>query len=393
MYLPLLRYIANSFENESLKDVAIIGAQHLLGTTVDLFRYLFSKGLKAKNIFLIGKCYSSSSIAVKEMEDLGIYTCPSSLSFQSHRSFDHQYRKNIRAFLKKVLPLVKHCRKIVLLDDGGILIREAHKMLLDQNKFYGVEQTSSGYNALKEFPLKFPVVNVARSEAKLSYESPMIADAISTHLSKTLVNSSFEQKKILIIGRGAIGDSLYHKLKNRCKVDIFDTESSLSSFPKKDFLTLLSDSDLIIGCTGTKSLKTKYYKHLKHGVVLASASSSDREFSAATLFRKQIAVYADPHRPIQVAGITLLNSGFPVNFDGKKHSVPPRSIQLTRALLAAGILQVISEEIDEVGLIPLDYELQRNILGKFFELSGNRKPPMNRGVSVPKNSLLSQTSS
>jgi hypothetical protein len=66
-----------------------------------------------------------------------------------------------------------------------------------------------------------------------------------------------------------------------------------------------------------------------------------------------------------VNGITLLNCGFPINFnDGKKHSVAPEKIQLTRSLLLAGILEAQIKKLPN-SLIELDLSLQDKISREF----------------------------
>jgi len=50
----------------------------------------------------------------------------------------------------------------------------------------GIEQTTSGYVNLKENSIKFPVINLARSSAKLKLESPYIADAVISKLKENL---------------------------------------------------------------------------------------------------------------------------------------------------------------------------------------------------------------
>lgn len=385
MNLPLVKYITDSFVDVDLADSVVIGAQHLLETTLDLFVHLFEKGLKPENTFLIGKCYSSCHPVRKEMQKAGIYVCPSSFKFISKLPFDNQYSKNISLFLKKILPKNNPAKRIIFLDDGGHLIKAAHKMLSDFSCVFGVEQTTSGFEALKNFDLQFPVINVARSPVKLIYESPMIAEVIAQHIYKSLDNLNLMGKKALILGGGAIGKSIYERIKGDFQATIFDLQRELSMINAEELHYWLTKSDLIIGCTGKAVLSPDHYKLLKNGVFLISASSSDREFEAFH-FRSKLKPFTNPHRNIHVEGVNLLNSGFPLNFDGHKHSVPPNMIQLTRALLACGIMQGASEDALPIGIIPLDIELQRNVIGKFFEICDSEYKKIVK--NIPINSLI-----
>ncbi len=114
------------------------------------------------------------------MQKLGIDVCPSSLSFNSHIPFDQQYRFNIKKFVSQRTLKLKNnqFKKIIILDDGGELIPEVDSVLGKENRAIGIEQTSSGYHKLKNKILNLPIINVARSPAKLNYESPIIASLV-----------------------------------------------------------------------------------------------------------------------------------------------------------------------------------------------------------------------
>ncbi|MFI0477998.1 MAG: hypothetical protein ACH349_02570, partial [Candidatus Rhabdochlamydia sp.] len=69
----------------------MIGCQHILETTHTMFQSLYDFGLKPKNIFLIGKCYSSNLSVWQEMYLEGIQVSLLSFSFESHLTFDDQF--------------------------------------------------------------------------------------------------------------------------------------------------------------------------------------------------------------------------------------------------------------------------------------------------------------
>lgn len=81
-----------------------------------------------------------------------------------------------------------------------------------------------------------------------------------------------------------------------------------------------------------------------------SASSSDREFDAVAL-RRRTTPNPDCHADLRVADgsvdATLLNSGFPVNFDGSP-MCGDASMALTMALLAAAVLYASVAVADEM---------------------------------------------
>lgn len=350
--LKVLDYTAELCKFD-LRNTAVLARQHLLSTTYDLFEKLFAKGLDANNVFLLGKCYSTN----KEVYDCfiarGVYISPYSCTFDSHRPFDEQTQEGIEKLIESALPRLSDIEKMLILDDGGDLLLACKD--INKNK-YGVEQTSSGFRKLKSTTLQYPIVNVARSEAKLKLESPMIAEAVTRKLAPYLKKDS----KILIVGKGPIGNSIYELLNKRYLVTCYDISD------KNKFQ--LSQYDVIIGCTGETIIQPEQLKQCKKGAVLASASSSDIEFPALAM-RKSIPRSRDCHQAISLNGITLLNGGFPINFDGSKHSVPPEKIQLTRSLLLVGINQALQS--CENGLIALNTGMQNKIIEKYAAISSD----------------------
>ena len=99
---------------------------------------------------------------------------------------------------------------------------------------------------------------------------------------------------------------------------------------------------------------------------MVSASSSDREFGAVK-FRRLIPQYSDCHKDIFVRNTWLLNSGFPLNFDGEKNSVPPKKIQLTRALIFSAVCLAIQNKYKNC-FVEFDNEVQKKIINEFKEL-------------------------
>ena len=137
-----------------------------------------------------------------------------SSKFNSHFSFDHQFDAFVTEFINEALLKVKHFQRIAVLDDGGHLIRSlVKKMKGISEKFVAVEQTASGYEALKALNLNFPVVNVAKSSAKLIYEYPMVADIVMQRIMERLRALQSHPKTILIIGMGVLRSGTSFRIK------------------------------------------------------------------------------------------------------------------------------------------------------------------------------------
>lgn len=374
--LPLLQLVREFYPFSTLEGTYVLAAQHLLETSTVLFNNLFGLGLGARNFSVIGKCYSTNPVVYSELKEIkGLDVCSSSLKFFPELSFDLQYKENVRAFLKTRIEkiLESKCEKLLVLDDGGELIHAVNqakkaKILAADIEVVGVEQTSSGFAKLQTICLDFPIINIARSDAKLQIESHLIADAVLKNLWIALTEIGCQPAKALVIGKGAIGSKIQEKLSSYCAVDSYDLlkeRSTISDFKKSNF----KHYNLIVGCSGNEVLAPIDIRFLCEGVVLVSASSSDREFSGVTFRSAQTGPLRNCHEHVNYNGIYLLNCGFPINFSKHYELVDNEMYQLTRSLLLAGILQACWSRTNlSTSFIDLDAIVQDRIRRKFFSL-------------------------
>jgi len=372
--MPLIEYVKDLHSEICLKDVCIIGVQHLLMTNYHMIKSLVDNGLQMENVFLIGKCYSSSVEVFDKMIEDGMAVCPSSLDFDSHKSFDEFFEENTIDFMSNVLNKLNlnRFKKIIILDDGGHLIEAANEIFPDTSKLVGVEQTTAGVRLVESLNLSFPVINVARSDAKLVYESPYIARAVIKTVTEIIDNEEANIQKVLVIGSGAIGGAVSRAIGKNHNVVQFDLDESKSDIKVNELDSRLSEFDAVIGCTGKVSLTKEQLKKLKKGCILLSASSSDREFDVLSM-RQKLKAYDVCHQDIEVDGLKIVNSGFPVNFRGKKHSVAPTLIQLTRSLMIAAIFQACQISDRTTRLSELETSIQGQIVNEYLTIRGVRK--------------------
>jgi hypothetical protein len=317
-----------------------------------MFRSLYPLGLKPENISLTGKCYSSNREVYLEMVAEGIDLDPNSFAYSSHASFDEQFSEQVKAFILSRLERIKkgNYSKIIVLDDGGKCIQIIQNSLDRFPPLVAVEQTSAGYQALKEIALEFPVINVARSRAKLTLESPMIAQAAVERLIQSLQNSHRSPSQALIIGAGPIGKSVGVLLAKRGLTCTFHDKQQHET---PHLVQQLKTHDLILGCTGSTSIPQALHLCLNPLATLASVSSSDREFDAV-FFRRLLPANSLCHKDLLIRDLLLVKSGFPINFDGERENIAPESIQLTIALMAAALLQGVEQDLIRTsGLIAL----------------------------------------
>ena len=363
--LPLIEYTKSLYPSACLKGTCILAIQHLLETTHTMFDALFSFGLKPQDIRVLGKCYSTNSNVALRMRASGIYVSPLSTRYDSHNFYDETLGKNAVQFLEESFKNTQYDRYVIL-DDGGELLASVIKHFKQYvPRVVGIEQTSSGIERLKQNPLPLPVINIAHSFLKKSYEPAWITSlALNQIIAKTGPLSS--SKHLLIMGNGALGAAFSTLLEHSCHVTMYEKKD-----PHKPSLDeILPQVDMIIGCTGATSIPRSKHHLLKKKCVLVSASSSDREFDSVHL-RRQLPRYTDCFLDLTINDIQLLNSGFPINFTGQEHSVSPEKIQLTRALLFAGILQASQLQTRIPSFINLDDQVHYDISAYFSSLYTN----------------------
>ncbi len=318
-------------------DVVLLGLQHLTPTTVSLFERLIKKGLRPENIYLMGKCYSANPINFLKLSELGIKMSERSFYFNSYESYDETLKESVFQFFKETASQIdfSKCKKVILLDDGATLLSAASQLLPENIEVIGIEQTSAGYHRAKKSKVPFPIINVARSRAKLDYESSFVARTVCTQIKEHMKTIPFKINNILILGSGYIGKSVYNYLASSFNVDIYDPKTTPNSEKKS-----LDNYDLIIGCTGETSVSLDELKQVTHNLALISASSSDREFPALEL-RREVEEYHYFSKNLLIDNVYLINSGFPVNFDD--HYLDSYEFELTRSLLFLGVLQAVAK--------------------------------------------------
>jgi len=364
--LDLVEDVFHLSKHNELKELVIVGAQHILPSTLSMLQSFFDRGLSPGNVFLIGKCYSTDFQTYCQLKDLGVFVCPSSLEFDPSSSFDSFYASNIKLFANQFMSLLTRLGKMktVVLDDGGELISQLNTINNDEIQMSCLEQTTSGYEKLKRLDLKMGVVNVARSHAKLKIESGIVAKTAVQAIYEKLFYTTLSPKNILIFGNGAIGGALADGLEGKFNVSLADITSEKSDKPYDYYLKNLSKFDLIIGCVGKTILYKDQIDMLNPGTTLISLSSSDREFDIVDM-RSQSVFHSSCHADFECPnGVKVMNCGFPINFSGEASKVDIEEFELTRALLTLGILQAI-ELSNTSGFVPLNTQVQMALVKQY----------------------------
>ena len=341
----LFEIVEEHFEpGVNLSNTALIACQHLLGSQLEIFQRLIKNhGLNPKNCWIIGKNYSSNKLVFKELKKIGCRVDDSSLEFDYQRPFDEWFDEKIDNFINLFIEQNKFDEfdQVIILDDGGRLINRVHNSVIPSEKLAAIEQTSSGYKHLKNVcpNPRFEVIMVARTSAKLIYETPFITKLGIERIVKHIKKRNLFPSKILVMGQGPIGTSLSRRLEQlEVRHESFDIKlnpEGLSHFlesRRED----LKNFNVIIGTTGAEVFNEEDLKKMNPSVSLISLSSSDREFPSAFIRcqNNNLGIHADYFFGKQC----LVNSGFPITFYGNYHELSPKLIEITCSMLYAAVL-------------------------------------------------------
>ncbi len=389
------------FDKSFLRDVSVLFIQHHLFPFIGRLKIMKKDGMIREKTWFIDIPYSTNKEVVKEI--LNEYTThkypkPFSNPLENYSDFQLERTKTVIREIIKSNP-----NKLLVIDDGAYFIRAVHELFIKEpeivsilyNKTYIIEQTTRGhrylqnikYSTIKEI-LNAPIVSVARSKSKLEIEAPFIGIACATSIEQndrilSLIkkfNESPDKKiKVGIIGYGSIGAAVYESIKKLIKppydIDIVEIDyrkwQEIKNRQGNPISELADDRYyMLFGCTGHTAFGWNDRKKVKHNGLLISVSSASIEFSRsnyiefANLYPDDPitievvdpgkGIHSDLHFKGESSDFYFINSGFPVNFTGKKECLPLKFIQPTHALLYAASYQVLNHP--KTGLHSLNEE-------------------------------------
>ncbi len=371
--VSILKELASDFYNEKdqpLKNVLLVGVQHILGTTVDMLKVMKDFGLR--EAFIGGKHYSTHEDSVHEIEKLG-FEYISGYPQLSYGGFHTHMQWVIHSIWSKALErmAVHQFDLLIILDDGADLLLSTPGILFTEqfkNKpksIIGIEQTNGGANTTGFKGLPFSIINIAGTYVKKRIEYPHLANMIAQRV-VTLVETEIADSKqnlvIGILGYGNMGQSMTEALNRRgFKVVVYEKEFKKRLKIKNphypELANVLTEADIIIGCTGKNVIdyddELPILLNSTKNKWLISTSSKDVEFynlltyiQDSTKKPQQIpdALADIKYKNKKGAMIKIIRGGFPVNFNNGQHSLCPDKIWTTRAALLLAVLYASSSD-------------------------------------------------
>jgi hypothetical protein len=381
MRLPVLDKLYEQLQhhNGSLAGWGCVYVQHVLESNISCAEFLVKLGLDRNALRIIGKAYSTSNFALQEYRNRGFFAVNVGEGYQYQEPFDNALIEQVRYELSILIE--NGIRSLLIIDEGAIASRAAIDFTTLFEKIAVVELTSRG---APYFPLLAPVasiVDVARSPAKKTVESPIIAASMVDRLTFLLSKTGLQTKdwNIGLIGVGAIGSRIMDILQqNGFRVYWCDREREGGA---SSILELMEWAEVLLSSTGEGVDWTNAISQNRNRArFFANCGSSDIEFKIwnlrrALLEESNFTLHVEVPSSPWSGNVTFssgdrnmifLCGGFPINFDGSADPIPPNKIQLTRALLMAGAIQAVN--LSEVGVHALDPVWQSSIVGWFQEL-------------------------
>jgi S-adenosylhomocysteine hydrolase len=271
-------------------------------------------------------------------------------------------------------------RPLLVVDSGAHFVRSFLELeqlgLADPSQIAPgaaiVEQTTRGHkyllaNADQVRRLGIAVVSIARATAKVEVEAPAIGASIAASVAAQVDPST---ERIAVLGYGVIGEAVVHSLRGRfagAAITVVDprpeARARAAGAPGGWRVAARLDGDqrpeLVVSCTGTKTIRLADCWLLAERAVLANGASVAAEIDKADLIEaahqdaddvkllneaaaRAAGLHASLEFRVRDRHITLLNGGFPVNHTGAVESIPVHLLQPTYALLWSGIQQALA---------------------------------------------------
>lgn len=376
-----------------LSGTALVCCQHLLETTGSLFECLFRNGLRPNHTFIVGKVYSTNAYVACALRAMGCHVINGSapkipgIHSKAIQSDATEMWHRVEATLGKGM-----VSSIVTLDDGAYMRSSSISNIgkfQKAGKIVGVEQTMSGLPS----KVQYPVINVATSAVKRHFEPSFVSRAVWDRVQKYF---RIPETKVGIIGLGNIGVALSVLLQQK-GLAVFGYDVDRSRLKTREqfhqcnsVIELIQRTDVIFGCTGCDSVPPiDAFTNVVGRKTFASCSSSDIEFRPLLLDPhiswKALPTNTDGCATLEadfldkILSMCILRSGYPVNFDNTRESIPQEDIQLTRGLLLGAVLQsldlIARAQVPQIDTIMLNPVVQKIVDDAW--LSTTRRVPIN----------------
>ncbi|MDX6610302.1 MAG: adenosylhomocysteinase [Solirubrobacterales bacterium] len=235
-----------------------------------------------------------------------------------------------------------------------------------------VEDTKQGHWVYAErSDLPCPVLSIAESPLK-ALENQQVGRSIS-HALETVLRRRFHrllpETRVGVLGYGGIGEATARAISSHgARVAAFDVcgirmaKAALDGFGDTDRERLISESDVLLGVSGHKSITEADLLRMCSGGIVASGSSKQVEIDLLSLQSLgRLSTESEWVKQYELEGgkrVSLLNDGLPINF--LEQSILGRVLDLVYTELFMCMREIALEQAKNE-LASLDIARQREI--------------------------------
>ena len=332
------------------EDCVLLMHIHVLNSSVPLIKQLLKNGFRPESIVIVPKVYSTIPAAASRIAQLGCGIVRTARDMFTPGQYDFYAVKGLNDGVRyaRAACFKTKARRCIVVDDGGLLTERwsAAKETSDPFDAISVQQTSSGLYGNRQSALRR--INVAGSAAKRFFESKIIVSGVMRKLSSLRMLS--RSRNLAVIGIGTLGKRIAQTLSLQGhQVLTCDIKGNreLPNATHTSWQECVKNADIILGCTGRNFMHFEVSDlfSLQKRKMFVSLSSRDIEFKSFLLSD----VHLSSDRPFSDLRVkssnnfshTVLNGGFPINFDRKIEWERFDEINVTRGLVLIAILQAL----------------------------------------------------
>jgi S-adenosylhomocysteine hydrolase len=368
--LPLVQYYANKYSSAGdglpFTGKAVLMVLHFLSDLIPFVRAVMTLGAQAGDIYLVAKPYPYPE------RDRIAHALRLAGATLEQVPLKGEVDTTVRELLRNIVSSGRLAgRQFVVIEDGGYFAPLLHGTEFSHllGSCVGVvEQTTKGMRRDEGISsLAVPILAVAKSKFKDSYESPEIGRVTVQNIRAFMPDRKFSGGHALVLGFGSIGRAVAEQLNAalNMSVSILDRKGHLNLVAAGHRKDVVSEADwrlprlrfwdrfsLVVGTTGSPepSINRKLLSRVKSSCVLVSTSSDRNEIDFAALRNMSI---GEPH--VEAEGrevytindgsgrrVTVLAEGYPINFYGSD-SVPNDTIDPVMAILLLSAISLCKD--------------------------------------------------
>ncbi|MBC8492249.1 MAG: hypothetical protein H8D43_00585, partial [Chloroflexi bacterium] len=277
--LPLLTRFVDEFGDTKLfEDTNVIFAQHFVGDFIPLLGAMLGMGMTKDLSWFIDIPYAANKAVREAIVDLGFpeANLAPDIALGALDPYEStQYFRTVNLFGLAIKEGIKKgTKRTIIIDDGGHTSLARHVIEAFVPKKHSVtvvEQTGHGIRLHRTYGVteKIRVINVADSQAKLKYETPVIARSAISRMKQLMEEENLElrpQDRVLIIGYGNVGKAVMRSLINNSNIP--EGQITVKPNPEEKYFTLrdgqlsqtpvrelLSKHRLVLGCSGERAFQ------------------------------------------------------------------------------------------------------------------------------------------